>query len=468
MKLFQHIKENNHTSCIITDSNAFFSYSDIFQLVRSFSGLLDKKYLIFNFSSNSIGSVVGYISFLEQGSVSLLLDSKLSLTYIGPLLETYKPNFIWIPSDRVLEFPDFTVVFQCLDYVLLETHLDSDDKLNDDLALLLTTSGSTGSPKLVRLTKKNIQSNTESIVNYLSIKKGDRAITVLPMNYSYGLSIINTHLYSEATILLSSKSIIEKEFWSFFKNHQGTSFSGVPYTYEVLKKLKFFDMELPSLKILTQAGGKLRTDLVEEYGKYCLRSGRNFVVMYGQTEATARMSYLPSNMCIEKLGSIGVAIPNGKFELRNDQNQIIDAANENAELVYIGDNVSMGYAESRIDLSLGDINNKVLYTGDIAYCDSDGFFYIAGRKKRFIKIFGNRINLDEVEQIVKTDFTECACVGQDDKLMIYVVNNSKYSIPDFKKKISVKLSLHFSAIEVREIDQIPKNTSGKTIYNELS
>ncbi len=467
MEIFEHLNEINKNTCVITDNDQIYSYSEIYNYCKSFSDKIANKSLVVILSSNTIGSLIGYLGCIENASVPLLLDSKLKLDYLNHLVEIYKPNYIWIPKNRISEFPHYNIELELLDYILLKFNEQIQQDIYPGLRLLLTTSGSTGSPKLVRLSKDNITANTESIVEYLNIVETDKAITVLPINYSFGLSIINTHLYKGAIILLTEKSIMEKDFWSFFNKYEASTLSGVPYTFEMLKKLRFFDMDLSSLKTITQAGGKLRVELVKEYFSYSISKGINFFVMYGQTEATARMSYLPPNKCFEKYGSIGVAIPRGAFHLIDEKGEKITSANTQGELVYVGPNVSLGYAEHRIDLIKGDENNKELITGDIAFYDNDGFYYIVGRKKRFIKLFGNRLNLDEIEQIVKHDFRECACVGVDDKLSIYVVNSESIDLKEFKKNISSKLNIHFSAINIIEINEIPKNPSGKIIYSNL-
>jgi acyl-coenzyme A synthetase/AMP-(fatty) acid ligase len=259
---------------------------------------------------------------------------------------------------------------------------------------------------------------------------------------------------------------MEKDFWTFLEDEKATSLSGVPYTYEMLKRLRFFRMGLPSLRTLTQAGGKLNTELCREFAEYAQVTGKQFVVMYGQTEATARMSYLPPEQALSKAGSIGVAIPGGRFSLVDENRQLIETGGQTGELVYQGPNVSLGYAESAEDLAKGDENKGVLYTGDLAQRDNDGYYYIVGRKKRFIKLFGNRISLDETEGMLKSMYGDCACTGTDDKMTVYITEKGKEA--EIKQFISMKTNIHFSAFEVRHIASIPKNSYGKTSYTELT
>ena len=442
------------------------TYEELESFAKKISLKIKKRSLIFSLCENTSGSLIGYFSFISNGSVPLLLDSKIDKSLLLNLIDIYQPNYLWMPDSMMASFEGGNFLFSNFGYSLIGIS-DEDVALNDDLALLLSTSGSTGSPKLVRLTYKNMKTNAKSIATYLNINELERPVTTLPMHYSFGLSVINSHLISGATILLTNHSLIEKEFWDFVKEKQATSLSGVPYTYEILYRLRFFRMNLPYLKTLTQAGGKLLPKLVREFSEHSRSIGGNFFVMYGQTEATARMSYLPFEKLQDKYGSIGFAIPGGEFKLLNDDGKEILETEVDGELVYSGDNVCLGYAEIKSDLSKGDENNGTLFTGDIAKRDEDGFYYITGRKKRFVKLYGNRVNLDAIEQLLKAmDEGEFVCSGEDDNLIVYTTNQGKAeSIVQF---LSEKTGIIRHAFSVKEIVEVPKNSSGKILYAELS
>ena len=192
----------------------------------------------------------------------------------------------------------------------------------------------------------------------------------------------------------------------------------------MLKKLKFEKISLPSLKYITQAGGKLSRGLLEYFSSLCDEKKMDFFVMYGQTEASPRMSYLPPNLLKKKNGSIGLPIPGGKFYLIDKKNQIIDEPYIEGELVYEGENVALGYARNCYELANGDSNNGVLKTGDLVKLDSDGYYYIVWRKKRFLKLFGNRVSLDQIEQKINEAGYNCACVGFDDRMKIFTTEKS--------------------------------------------
>jgi acyl-coenzyme A synthetase/AMP-(fatty) acid ligase len=261
---------------------------------------------------------------------------------------------------------------------------------------------------------------------------------------------------------------MQKEFWTFFKEEGATSFGGVPYTYEMLDKLRFYRMNLPSLKCMTQAGGKLIPKLHQKFANYAEQNGIKFVVMYGQCEATARMGYLPPDKAATKCGSMGIVIPGGKLKIIDFNVNVISTSNTTGELVYEGAHVTLGYAESIDDLAKGDERNGILHTGDMAQKDEDGFYYIVGRKKRFLKIYGNRVNLDEIDRLIKSKFDsiDCASAGVDDHMYIFVTVKSKAD--DVKAFVAERTKLNPIAFKIIVINEIPKNEAGKTLYNELT
>lgn len=426
-----------------------------------------RRCLVFSLCRNEIGSILGYVGFINNSIVPVLLNSHLEEELLNNLLQTYEPAFLWVPSDQRYQFGEMACIYESHGYCLVETGFLKDYELNDELALLLTTSGSTGSPKFVRQSYRNVIHNAKSIVEYLELDETERPITTLPMNYTYGLSIINSHLLVGATILVTDRTLIQKEFWSFFRESEATSFGGVPYTYEMLDKLRFYRMNLPTLRTMTQAGGKLLPDLHAKFAKYAEEQGKKFIVMYGQCEATARMGYLPAERAVEKKGSMGIAIPGGKFHLIDVDGKEIKEQFVTGELVYEGENVTLGYAECGDDLKKGDERNGILETGDMAQFDEDGFYYIVGRKKRFLKIYGNRVNLDEIDRLIKSEFNiEVASTGVDDHMYIFVTEkNLAESVKGF---VVNKTRLNPAAFKVIVIDVIPKNDSGKTLYKDLA
>lgn len=439
-----------------------YTYEELKEESEKISSVINERCLIFLFCTNSFESIAGYIGFINKKIVPMMIDYELDFELSLKLIEIYKPKYMWLPK-ILSEKYSYEKIFECGNYELLSTN-EEQFELNEELAILMTTSGSTGSPKFVRQSYENLESNTQSIIEYLQLNQNERSITNLPMNYVYGLSILNTHLKIGASIVVTDKTLFQKEFWTMIKEKEVTNINGVPYTYTMLERLRFFRMKLPSLKFMTQAGGKLDPELHKRFAEYSETVDKKFYVMYGAAEATARMGYLPAEESLNKVGYMGIAIPNGKFELIDENENVITESNAVGELIYYGKNVSLGYAQCGEDLKLGNINNYRLATGDLAIRDDEGFYKVVGRKKRFLKMFGKRTNLQEVEHLLYEKFhIEVACAGVDDKMYIFVTEEES----DIVKYLSEKLNLHSSAFNVKVIEEIPKNSSGKIIYKEL-
>lgn len=455
-------------SVMLTDGKGLnFTYRDEEGYAMKLKDHLVPRKLVLCLCENTIGSIAGYLVFLRLRLVPLLLDEKTDEAFLQEIMKLYEPEYLYVPKERLGDFADVSLLHEEYGYCLLKTSREGGQGLYEELALLLTTSGSTGSPKLVRQSYVNIEANATSIVEYLNIDENQRAITMLPMNYTYGLSVINSHAKAGATIVVTQESIVSPGFWDLVTKERVTSLVGVPFIYETLKKLRFFKMELPHLQYMTQAGGKLSYELQKEFTDYAVKTGKKFIVMYGQTEATARMSYLPFDMATKKCGSMGIAIPQGHFSLIDAEGKEIETADEVGELVYEGENVTLGYALNRADLAKGDERRGRLVTGDMAKRDSDGYYYIVGRKKRFLKLMGNRVNLDEVEQLLKAAFLDIdlAATGQDELLVVYVTDADV--IEDMASYLQEKTHLNHHTCQIRYIDKIPRSQSGKILYKDL-
>ena len=461
--LFDLEKYYNNTA-VVTETGLTLSYAQLELAADAVTEDMEPRKLTFCLCENTIGSFVGYVGFMTRNIPTVLLDGSKEIGVILSLIDHYLPQYVWCPTKRVRELNKGSRVTEYEDYTLLKLE-EQKYEIHPDVLLCLTTSGTTGSPKLVKLTERNLKSNAESIAEYLNITEKERAITSLPMYYSFGMSVINSHLIKGATLLLTDKAVIQREFLNFLKEGKATSIAGVPYTYEMLRRLRFLKMDLPDLKTMIQAGGKLNANIVKEYVEAAQATGKEFIVMYGQTEAAPRMSYLPFDKALEKYASIGIAIPGGKLSVRDVNDQEIKTPDLDGELIYVGPNVCMGYAECIEDLAKGDENHGVLHTGDVARFDKDGYFYITCRMKRFVKVWGNRCNLDATEQLVKSITTSCACVGVDDKITIYVTQEGLDET--IKTFLVEKTGLNIRAFDVKVVDAIPTLPSGKLDYQTM-
>ena len=285
------------------------------------------------------------------------------------------------------------------------------------------------------------------------------------MSYTYGLSILHTHLAIGGSTVLTEDSVISREFWQALKANRPTSFSGVPYTYELLTKLRYLS-KLKGLTYITQAGGRLSEELSLKLWHLCDEAGVRFVKMYGQTEATARMSVISHSAILEKPLSIGRPIRGGTFSLVKDRARK-DFGVE-GEIVYAGANVSLGYADDGADLALGDTNRGQLFTGDLGYFDQDGYWYITGRKKRFLKIHGRRISLDALSGLLAADGYDVVCGGQDDRLVIYTPANDDAERRALMRLVREHTKIHPKAIEVVSVETIPRASNGKVLFSKLN
>ncbi|WP_291971452.1 AMP-binding protein [Candidatus Symbiopectobacterium sp.] len=462
--IFDFSKYSDNTA-VVTEQGNTVSYREIDEICSRLAQNVKKRSLIFNLSANCMGSLIGYLMALKYGHVSLMLSEDINEKQINNYISIYQPEYIYVHQALSGRF-SYPVIYTAHEYSLLSVSKKQTD-MHDELALLLTTSGSTGSPKLVRQSYNNLAANTASIVEYLNITASERAITSLPMNYTYGLSVINSHLSRGASLFLTKATVMQRDFWAQMTQYSITSLAGVPFTYEMLKRLRFTSLALPDLKTLTQAGGKLSPDLHRVFAHYAKDNNKYFVVMYGAAEATARMAYLPSDKAIDKCGSIGKAIPGGEFALCDERGNLIAQEGEVGELIYWGDNVVLGYAECREDLQKGNEFQGRLSTGDMARFDSEGYYYVVGRKKRFLKIFGNRVGLDEVEVQLRDAFPDihCACAGIDDKMYVFITDDSVSA--QVKRFLVEQTQLNHIAFKIITLDSIPKNGAGKTLYSQL-
>ena len=427
--------------------------------------LMPARSLFFLLVENNVGGIAWTIGNISVGNVPLILNAHLDEQLYKSLYELYQPPFVCVPEGMAGRFP-YETVATYYGYTLLKTGYDA-CPMNDELSHLLPTSGSTGSPKLVRHKYENIGAAALNISTFFELTEKDRPLMVLPLYYTMGLSMVFSHFYVGATVLITNLNMTDRNFWKFIKEERATSFTGVPYSYEILNLMRFFRMDLPDLTLLTQGGGRMPKELNLKFAEYCRDNGKRWIATYGQSECTARMAWLPPKWAIEKVGSIGIAVPNGELSLIDMDDNPIMAPNTEGEMCYRGKNVTMGYARQREDLLLGDERHGFIRTGDLAYFDEDGCYYIVGRMGRFLKLFGMRVGLDECERIVKGKFPglECACVGTDEKMLVYLTDD-KYKT-QVKDELISRLKLVASSFEVRIIDEIPKNEAGKILYAKL-
>ena len=334
-----------------------------------------------------------------------------------------------------------------------------------DLRLLLSTSGSTGAPKLVRLSGRNLASNALAIAEYLDLTPKDRAITTLPLFYSYGLSVLNSYLAAGAALVINKASVTEPGFWEVCRNHNVTSLALVPHQFELLDCAGPVNVGLASLRYITQAGGKLSADMVRRYAAMGNVSGWRLFVMYGQTEAGPRISFVPPESLPDAADTIGRAIPGGKLWIIDESGDEITESGIAGELIYNGPNVMMGYAETPADLSRGpDLTD--LHTGDIAELTPEGFFRIVGRQKRFVKLFGLRLNLDQIEAALHEQSIAVHAVAVNDQLVLLHEDPTKGEAA--RNAVAGICKLPPETIHIRHLTELPLLASGKPNQKALN
>lgn len=451
---------------------AVWNHGELRAAVRAVANRMDRpqKSLVFCLCRNDPATVIGYLAAMEAGHAVMLLDSAVRAEVLADLLSRYKPEIVLTSAAPVAASAAtldeaYRPVDLAWDGEARERIDSAGGPVHPDLGILLPTSGTTGSPKFVRLATQAVSSNAASIANALAIHASDRAVSSLPLHYSYGLSVVNSHLASGASIVLTDRGPLDRAFWDLVRDLRCTSFAGVPYSYQLLERIGFDRFELPNLETLTQAGGKLDDGRVARFQGLMAARGGRFFVMYGQTEATARIAVLPSDALPQKLGSAGMVIPGGRLEIEVD-GVPAERPGVAGEIVYSGPNVMMGYATGRPDLSRGDELGGRLHTGDLGYLDADGYLYISGRTKRISKVSGYRVDLDEVEARLAPN-GPTAVVGTDEVIVAFCEYGDEGSLQRLRMDLARELSLHYQAIQFRRVEELPRTPSGKVDYPAL-
>ena len=448
---------NSENICLINENNTSVTYCEIYQFSLKLKFIKANELSIL-LVDNDLISYKLYLGLLIAKKPFLILDKNLPIDFINKFISDYQPTHIFssstfISSNLLNDF-HYRVIARKNNF-----------KINLNIALIIPTSGSTGDQKSVMLSYKSLEVNAKSISEYLKLNDKDISITNLPLSYAYGISIVNSHFLSGGRILVTNLSIIQKRFWELFDEFKITNFNGVPYTYITMVRMNLNIFKRKSFRFFTQAGGHLDQKVKKKYLEFCMQNKKDIFIMYGQTEASPRISYFPLNLFSDKINSIGKSIPNGRIFLK-DGDTILNNDLQEGELCYEGDNIFIGYANSYKELSKVQVI-KVLYTGDIAYRDVDGFYFITGRKSRFTKIDGKRISLDSIQnELINTLEKEVICVEKSDKILI--VSEEEIIINDDFKELMKKFNIRKSNYEIIRIESFPRNSSGKIMYNNIN
>ena len=425
------------------------SYAAFLGRVNRFADQLGTtRRLTFVEATNSVDAIAAYVACLK-GRHPVHLYNGHDRAKLQDLIERYRPNAV-IGSDQQQS-------------EITWRHRDSVD-LHPDLAVLLSTSGSTGSPKLVKLSLRNIDANARAIATYLSLTDSERAITTLPFNHAYGMSVVNSHLVCGAALVLTNHSVIDPEFWQSFDTCGATSFAGVPYTFETIRRSQLPLNERKTLRYATQAGGRLDPALVSHFAGLAATQGWRFFVMYGQTEAAPRMSYLPPEHASAHPDCIGIPVPGGRFQILDDHGREVTDPDGLGQLAYSGPNVMMGYALGPADLATDDTPPRLL-TGDIAGRNAAGLFFITGRTARFVKPFGLRVSLDDLESRLQADLPGARCAGDDTQIVVAVESTVESAAAAAAvAKMAQAVNVPEFVFQVVTFPEMPRLPGGKIDY----
>ena len=451
---------------LIGENRERVTYGELHDLSEAMAGIDQSRPLVLVFCRNTLGILCGYAALVNSGYPVMMMSAKEQVQMRKQVLNTYRPAMILIPEEQYGDYSNMQKIRSVGDCLLLKTNYPANYPVHPDLCQLLTTSGSTGSAKYVRQSRENILCNASAIAGYLDIQAEDRSITTLPLQYTYSLSMLHAGFMRGASVVVTDLSVLDNDFWDLLEDEKVSMFHGVPGTYEFLDRMEMFSEDFPTVKTMTQAGGKLNRELHASLARYARTYGKRFIVMYGQSEATAAISWLEPEHSLEKAGSVGHVISGGSLVLEDADGQAVTSARMPGEIVYRGGNVAMGYAYCGEDLAKGDEWGGVLRTGDVGEMDEDGFLYIVGRLKRYIKVSGHRISLDEIDEKILEELNVfCVSSGTDDHLLIFVTSE--------KDRAAVEKYIRSTFYTVRNsfttavIDAFPKNEAGKVLYGEL-
>lgn len=430
------------------DGGAQLSYGELRQRAERLAAALPPRAtpgLVLLYAANDVATVVRLFGAWAAGHAVLLADPTLPDDARRELERRYEPDVVLGPGPE-------------------ERRNAGGPPVADDLRLVLSTSGSTGSAKGVRLSGAAVRANARSIAGALGIDAAHRAAANLPFHYTYGLSVLLSHLSAGGSVVLTTASPVQRGFVDTLETAAVTSLAGVPYTYALLERAGFFERPPATLLRMTQAGGRLAPDAVLRISTALAAGGRSLWVMYGQTEACARMAVLPPREVATRPGAVGWAVPGGAFTIERSGSAC--PPGEVGEVVYSGPNVMWGYCDSRADLARGDELGGVLRTGDMGHLDADGCLWLTGRASRFAKLAGVRVSLDDLERLV-TELGDVAAVAESERVRLHVTNADATAQRDVVRALARRLRLHHSLFVVQAHDELPRTPRGKVDYEAL-
>ena len=451
--------------------NSILTYGDLRNKRNNYARAYKEngKSLAFYVMRNKSVMAEAFLTEIGNGDAIALINPDLPIATIAAMIEIYQPyRVVGIEEDIIgldISYSD------CVKFGNAFERIRKDGKrvqVHDNLALLLATSGTTGSIKFVRLSTDNLVANAADIIDALSINENERAIGHLPLHYSFGYSVLITHMIAGGSVLLTELGLMGGALWRAAREFGATSLSGVPSHIEILSKLSIERLKLDTLKSICQAGGRGSPQHLEAINNSLRKIDGKLYVMYGQTEAAPRITTLPAAEYEIKPKSVGPSLKSGRLSIINSEGNDCKP-NEIGEVVYEGPNVMMGYAECAADLGLGDIYGNRLITGDLGYLDADGYLYLTGRTARFAKVAGLRISLDEIERIAG-NIIKVACVDGGNAVIIAINSSDVTDEFEGNKLLDMlykQTSAPLNSYKIIFVQKIPLKSNGKIDYKGL-
>jgi long-chain acyl-CoA synthetase len=400
---------------------------------------------------NSLDSVVNYLGLLRAGHAVILSGAKEDWVSTQALIGRFQPDLLFLPPQRSPSEAEGYGRGEASGTCAVWESRRPHEPPGENLALVLSTSGSSGFAKHVRLSRTAIGMAALQVRQALDVTGADRAVTSLPLDHVYGLSVLHSHLASGGSLLLEPRSVLDPHFWQDLRTHDVTSLSGVPWTFDIMRRLKLAPSQLPRLNKLTQSGGHLPAPVRDWFLDRFVTDTISLYLMYGQTEAGGRICVLPPRLLREKSGSVGLPVPSGRVLCGDD-----------GALTYLGANVMLGYARTRADLMRGDEMNGRLSTGDLGRIDEGGFLYLSGRSGRIHKILGRRIDLEEVQDVFSS-LGEVSVVFDDGTISIFAEGVALSALRDRAAQLAGMLRLPRHVIRAAVVPALTRSRAGKVL-----
>lgn len=441
MLFADEIRWSNHIA-VKDDKGGQASYRQVYEAAVNMEEYRDGRVLTLIYCDNSFENLVMVLKLFMIGQPMLLLSQNSDSAFRKEISERFQPFYIWEKGQLKKADGGSGILYE----------------IHPELALLLSTSGTIGKPKLTRISYQNIAEELRIGAEEYGIRKGQKTIRILPIEHVGGLVFCLYHWNVGGCVVTTDAQLMSSRFDNLYDEEEIQNIIGIPFHYSVLLKKGFWQdkRRISRLNCALFAGAKM-----DEREQFILISllQEKFVISYGQTECMAAVATAAFKNPEDKPGTVGRAVPGVKARV-----------DEKGELYIESPTVCMGYAYDYRDLGKRDENQGVIATGDLAYIDEEGYIFLKGRIRRFVKILGNRIGLDEIETLLKTNFPEheFACTGENDEVNVFFKKTDECNLEDWcRKELYQKVDIPLSMIHCYPVEEFPRSGAGKVLYSAL-